>query len=65
MTERTMPKDRLFELAWGVRCPKDPHDMTREELEDTIYSVADYASRKLSEVASLKSVIRNAITENH
>lgn len=60
-----MPEDRMFELAWGVRCSKDPHDMTREELEDTLYGVADYASRKLSEVTSLKSVIRNAITNNN
>lgn len=56
---------RQFELAWGIRVAKDPHDMTRPELEDALYSVADYASRRLAEAGTLKNILRNAISSNN
>ncbi|SDS33250.1 hypothetical protein SAMN04489752_1480 [Brevibacterium siliguriense] len=55
--------DRQHEISWGVRVNKPPHDMTREELEDALYSVADYASRRLSECVALKDIISKSITK--
>lgn len=56
--ERT---ERVFELAWGIRVARDPADMTRAEIEDALYSVADYASRRLAEAGTLKRVLQAAI----
>lgn len=53
--------DRQHEISWGVRVGKPPSDMTRDELEDALYSVADYASRRLSEVVSLKDIISQSM----
>lgn len=55
--------DRQFELAWGIRVARDPADMTRAEIEDALYSVADYASRRLAEAGTLKRVLQAAITK--
>ena len=55
--------DRQHEISWGIRVARDPADMTRAELEDALYSVADYASRRLSESMALKDIISKSITK--
>ena len=53
--------ERQFELAWGVHVAKDPQRMTREEIEDSLYSVAEFASRRLSEARTLRNILNDAI----
>jgi len=53
--------DRQHEISWGVRVNKPPSDMTREEIEDALYSVADYASRRLSEAVALRDIISKSM----
>ena len=56
-----MTDNRNYELAWGIHVAKPPRDMTREELEDAIFDVADYASRRLSESMALKDIISKSM----
>jgi hypothetical protein len=55
--------ERSYELAFGIRTHKNPTDMTRHELEDALFDIADFASRKLSEVITLRRIIENNITK--
>lgn len=61
MTRKITNPDRQHEVAWGIRVPKDPATMNAEELEDTIYSIADYASRVLLENRALLKIVKDAI----
>lgn len=63
MTRHTTNPDRQHEIAWGIRVSKDPADMNAEELENTIYSIADYASRVLLENRALLKIVRDAINK--
>lgn len=61
MTRHTTDPDRQHELAWGIRIAKDPANMTPDETEDALYSVAEYASRVLLENRALTKIVRDAI----
>lgn len=61
MTRRTTDPDRQHEIAWGIRVAKDPTDMTRDDIEDALYSVAEYASRVLLENRALMKIVRDVV----
>ena len=58
-----MKTERDYELAFGIRTHKNPTDMTRDELEDALFDIADFASRKLSEAITLRRIFENNITK--
>lgn len=58
-----MKTERSYELAFGIKTHKNPTDMTHDELEDALFDIADFASRKLSEVITLRRIIENNITK--
>ena len=58
-----MKTERSYELAFGIRTHKNPTDMTHDELEDALFDIADFASRKLSESITLRRMIENHINK--
>ncbi|MFT9771817.1 hypothetical protein ACMZ29_04130 [Brevibacterium casei] len=56
---------RTFQIAYGIKVLKDPEEMTRSQLIEALYSVAEYGSAKLIESRSLHNVIVEALRENH
>lgn len=56
-----MTAERTHTLAWGVRTSKEPRDMTRNELEDALYDVAEFASRALQEARTLRRLVTDQL----
>ena len=54
-----MTFERNYEIVKGVKVRCDPIDMSRDELEDTLFSVAQFASQKLYESITLRRMIEN------
>lgn len=49
--------ERAFELAHGVRISRDPETLSREELIDTLYQIAEYGSQQLISARTLRNLI--------
>jgi hypothetical protein len=49
--------DRTFTLAYGVKLPRDPDTLNRDELMDELYSVAEFASSKIAENRALQNIL--------
>lgn len=48
---------RTFTLAYGVKLPRDPDTLTKAELVEELYSLADFASAKIIEARTLHRVL--------
>ena len=55
---------RNFELARFIRARADPETLSRDELIDELYDIANYASLKISENITLRGIIDRSINNN-
>lgn len=52
---------RTYTLAYGVKLPRDPDKLTREELLDELYNVAEFASAKLTEARTVQNILQRRL----
>ena len=56
-------KQRNFELARFIRIKADPEQLSRDELIDEVYDLANYASLRVGECITLRNIIKNSINK--
>ena len=57
--------ERPFTLAYGVRLKRDPEQLSRDDLLDELYSLAEFASTKIIENRALQSIIARSFDRSH
>jgi hypothetical protein len=57
-------KQRNFELARFIRIKADPEQLSRDELIDELYDLANYASLKIGECITLRGIIDRSINNS-
>ena len=55
--------DRNFEVARFIRIKADPEQLSRDELIDEVYDLANYASLRVGECITLRNIIKNSINK--
>lgn len=57
--------NRNHQLCRGVWVSSPVEDMTREELENALYDVAEFASKSLQEARTLRRLITDQLQGRH
>ena len=56
-------KDRNFEAARFIKIKADPETLSKDELIDEVYELANYASLRVGECITLRNIIKNSINK--
>lgn len=57
-------KDRNFEAARFIKIKADPETLSKDELIDEVYELANYASLRVGECITLRNVIDRSINNS-
>lgn len=58
-----MTHERNFEAARFIRIKADPETLTRDELIDEVFELANYASLRVGECITLRNISKNSINK--